>query len=266
MDEVVVSVVIPAYNSARYISDAIESALIQDVALELIVIDDCSKDELGIYMLKYKDDPRVRYMRNPVNMGVAKSRNRGVEEAKGEYIAFLDADDVWKEGKLRKQLALMNEKGTVFSSTAKEIIRADGSSIGHVVPVKEEYTYNDLLAHNSIVTSSVLVKTSVAREFPMSDDDCHEDYIMWLKILEKYTRGCAINEPLVKYRVSYNSKSGRKLKSAIMTYKSYRRMGFGHLKCLRHFVTYAFNGIKKYYPVTIDFLRNRNNVRRVNTK
>lgn len=240
MEEIVVSVVILAYDCARYISDAINSALMQDIPLEVIVIDDCSRDELGLCLLQYRANPCVRYFRNRRNQGVAKCRNIGVAAARGKYVAFLDADDIWKKGKLCKQLALMIDKNAVFSATAKEVIRADGSSINHIVPVKEVFTYDDLLIHNQVSCSSVVIDTQLAREFPMSDDDCHEDYITWLKVLKKYKRGYAINEPLLKYRVCYASKSGRKLKSAIMTYKSYRRMGFGHLKYMRHFVNKYF--------------------------
>lgn len=247
MMEPLVSVVIPAYNAAGYITQAIDSALAQNVELELIVVDDASTDGLDELIERYCDEPRLRYLKNEKNMGVAFSRNRGVNEARAEYVAFLDADDIWRAGKLSRQLELIREKGTVICSTARELMRMDGSTTRIIIPVKPEYTYEDLLIQNEINCSSVLIKTSVAKEFPMYHEDCHEDYFMWLRVLGKYRRGCAINEPLLLYRVSTTGKSGNKLKSAGMTYKTLRRAGFGHLKCMKHFISYAYYGVKKYF-------------------
>ena len=81
----------------------------------------------------------------------------------------------------------------------------------------------------------------------MGHEDSHEDYIMWLQILQKYGFAVAINEPLLKYRLSSTGKSGSKLKSARMTFMVYRYMGFGWLKSCCCFVSYAYHGIRKYY-------------------
>jgi teichuronic acid biosynthesis glycosyltransferase TuaG len=89
--------------------------------------------------------------------------------------------------------------------------------------------------------------TEVAREFPMHGDDGHEDYLMWLEVLKKYKRGCAVNEPLLKYRITNTGKSGNKLNSAKMTYRTYKNMGYGPLHTLVLFTTYAVNGIRKYF-------------------
>ena len=94
MDGPLVSVVIPAYNCAGTIRQAVESALAQDVDLEIIVIDDCSKDGLARVMADYAQSPVVFYVKNEKNCGAAGSRNRGVSLARGKYTAFLDADDL----------------------------------------------------------------------------------------------------------------------------------------------------------------------------
>ena len=104
MAEVLVSVVIPAYNCAKTIRAAIDSVLQQEVPLEVLVLNDRSKQPLEEAMRPYENDPRVRYIINEKNLGASGSRNKGVKLAKGEYIAFLDADDYWVEGKLKKQL------------------------------------------------------------------------------------------------------------------------------------------------------------------
>lgn len=246
MNDVLVSVIMPAYNCTAYIGQALESALNQDVPMEVIVINDCSRDNLDSFMRLYKDDPRIRYIKNEKNLGVAESRNRGVAMAQGEYIAFLDADDVWEKDKLKKQLKLMEEKQTVICSTARELMTPDGKLSGYIIPVKTEYTYDDIKLQNPINCSSVLMRADVAREFPMHHDDGHEDYLMWLEVLEKYDRGCAINEPLLKYRISANSKSGTKWNSAKMTYRTYRYMGYGFFRSAYYFACYTFHGLRKW--------------------
>lgn len=247
MNKPLVSVIIPAYNCANYIEKSIESALLQKVPLEIIVINDCSIENLDEVMLKYRDNPRIRYIHNEKNLGVAMTRNKAVQLAEGAYIAFLDSDDYWAEGKLEKQLDLMEKTGDVLCSTARELMTPEGECTGRIIPVKQRITYRELLKHNSINCSSVLVKTEVAKEFPMCHEDSHEDYIMWLQILKKYGKACAVNEPLLKYRVSDQGKSGSKLQSARMTFKVYRYLGFGMIQTVLCFCSYAFHGIKKHY-------------------
>ncbi len=246
METPLISVIMPAYNCARMIGTAIDSALAQDVPLEIIVINDCSPDDLDTAMEVYRDQPAVRYVKNEQNLGASGSRNKGVLLAQGEYVAFLDSDDYWVEGKLKKQLAALEQSNTVLCCTARELLTPEGERTNRVLPVKETITYRELLKHNSITCSSVLLRTEVAKEFPMHHEDSHEDYIMWLEILQKYGSACGVNEPLVRYRLSNTGKSGSKLHSARMTFKVYRYMGFGMGKSIGCFCSYAFHGVKKY--------------------
>lgn len=241
-----ISVIIPAYNCERYIERSLESALAQQVPLEILVINDCSPDNLNDVLKKYLGDSRIHYLRNDRNLGVAATRNRGVQLARGRYVAFLDSDDWWEEGKLKKQLELIEKQEAVLCCTARELMDEAGNSLGKVIPVGERITYRALLRHNSINCSSVLIRRDVALEFPMEHEDSHEDYITWLKVLNKYGFACGINEPLLKYRLSQKGKSGSKLKSAGMTFKVYRYMGFGLLHSILYFCSYAVHGIWKY--------------------
>lgn len=246
--EPLVSVVIPAYRCAQTITQAIDSALLQEVPMEILVLNDQSPDgtELDRVMEQYRNIPAVRYLKNEKNMGAAATRNRGVQLAKGQYIAFLDADDWWEAGKLQKQLALIERERTVLCSTGRELVTPDGKRTGRVIGVREHITYRSLLLHNCINCSSVLLRTDVAREFPMQHEDSHEDYIMWLNILKKYQKAAAVNEPLLKYRLTATGKSGNKLQSARMTYRAYRYAGFGRLSAGFWFCAYAVNGVIKY--------------------
>lgn len=247
MSKVQVSVVIPAYHCAETICEAVDSVLTQQVPLELLIIDDCPGDHLEEILRRYKNESRIRYYKNGQNIGVAASRNRGVQLAQGEYVAFLDSDDRWVWGKLEKQLALLQQTGAALCSTARELITLEGAPTDYVIPVPPEFTYQDLLRQNLINCSSVVLPTAVAMEFPMScDEDSHEDYLTWLRVLRKYGRGVAVNEPLLQYRMGAAGKSGSKLHSAGMTFRTYRHMGFGYVKSSLCFANYALNGLRKY--------------------
>lgn len=244
--EAFVSVIMPAYRCAGTIRQAIDSALAQDVPLEILVLNDGSPDNLDTVMEAYRDVPAVRYLKNERNLGAAASRNRGVELARGKYVAFLDADDWWEKDKLKKQIEKLEKEHVVLCCTARELADADGRLTGRVIGVRERITYRSLLLHNCINCSSVLLQTEAAREFPMAREDSHEDYITWLGILKKYGRAAAVNEPLLKYRLTSGGKSGSKLKSAGMTYRVYRYAGFSAASSGILFCAYAVNGVLKY--------------------
>lgn len=246
MEKPLVSVIMPVYNGEKYIGKAIESVLAQNVPTELLVIDDCSTDKTELTVMKYMDSGNIRYIRNKENMGAARSRNRGVKASKGKYIAFLDADDWWEKGKLEAQVKTMELTGCDICSTGRELMQPNGYTTGKYIPVKERITYHDLLKHNSINCSSVLLKREDALAFPMTHDDSHEDYITWLKILRRGGFAVGINKPYLKYRLSEGGKSRNKLKSAAMTYQVYRYVGYGRLKSLLFFISYAVHGVWKY--------------------
>lgn len=241
-----VSVIMPVYNGSATIRQAVESVFAQNVSLELLVIDDGSSDQTFEVLQDYMQYDNFYYLRNSRNMGAAGSRNRGVKEAHGQYIAFLDADDWWEDGKLALQLDALNQSGCILCSSGRELMNHDGTSTGKYIPVKNSISYRELLKHNSINCSSVLLPRDIALEFPMEHDDSHEDYLTWLRILRKYGPAVGIDRPLLKYRMSKNSKSGDKKKSAVMTYKVYRYMGYSHIRCLCYFVSYAIHGFWKY--------------------
>lgn len=246
MSQILVTVIMPVYNGAKYIEQAIDSVLKQTVKFELIVIDDCSTDATLEIVKKYESDVRVICVPNEKNLGVAASRNKGMELAHGKYIAFLDADDYWTEDKLEKQLALMEEKQAVLSSTGRELMDENGNLTGRVIGIRDEVNYAGLLKGNVLNTSGVMLLSSVAKKYPMVQDHLHEDYIMWLSILKDYGMAYGLNEPLLKYRVMKGTKSANKLKSAKMTFGVYRYIGLNFFKACYYFCFYAVKGVLKY--------------------
>ena len=166
-----------------------------------------------------------------------------------EAIRRLDAGGhVTNQTKVNEMLAAIREEFPELEDpkTGRSLMDPSGADTGRYIPVKETVTYRDLLTHNSINCSSVVVKREAALEFPMEHDDSHEDYITWLKILKKYGPAVGINRPYLKYRLSEGGKSRNKLKSAKMTYHVYRYVGYGPLKSACFFVSYALHGIWKY--------------------
>ena len=246
MKEILVSVIMPAYNCEKYIAEAIQSVLQQSEALELIIVEDASSDKTEDVIQSFLHDARVIYIKNQINLGAAASRNKGIELARGKYIAFLDADDCWEPDKLQKQTALMEAKTAVLSSTGRIIVDEAGKPTGKTIEIKETVTYSELLKGNVLNTSGVMVLASVAKKYPMVKDCLHEDYIMWLSILKEYQIAYGLNEPLLRYRIMRGTKSANKLKSAKMTFGVYRYMGIGRLKAVYYFLHYAFNGLKKW--------------------
>lgn len=246
MSRPLISVIMPVYNGEKYIRQAVESVFEQKVSLELLVIDDASTDRTDEVLSDYMARENFLYLKNEKNLGVSGSRNRGIKMARGEYVAFLDADDWWTPGKLEEQLRVIKKTGCVLCTTGRELMHSDGSSAGKYIPVKETITYHELLKHNSINCSSVLLKREAALAVPMEHDDSHEDYIAWLKILKMYGPAAGINKPYLKYRLSEGGKSRNKLKSAKMTYRVYRYVGYGVFQSLVFFVSYAIHGVRKY--------------------
>ena len=246
-----VSVIIPVYNAAGYVANAVYSALEQEDmpegSVEVLVINDCSPDDVDAAMEPFKNDPQVIYRHNKRNVGVAATRNRGIDAARGRYIAFLDADDWWEPDKLSAQIALLRRTKAPLCCSGRVLHEADGTPTGRVIGVRKRITYEQLLYTNTIPCGSVVLPAEIAREFHMKHDKLHEDYILWLQILKKYGAAVGINEPYLHCRLSEGGKSRNKLKSAMMQYGVYRYMGFGRLKSLCFFVSYAFHGVKKYY-------------------
>lgn len=257
-----VSVVMPAHNAEKYIVQAIESVYRQrgEFTIELYVVDDASTDGTECRIRDWQRNCEERkdsflgccpceliYLKNEHNLGVAETRNRAIKRAQGEYLAFLDADDWWQEDKLLRQMELIRDKDAVLCATGRELMNADGSSQGKVIGIPEKITYRMLLRTNSIPCSSVVMQTEVAREFYMQHSELHEDYILWLQVLEKYGAGYGLNQPMLKSRMSEAGKSRDKKRSARMQFGVYRYLGFGVVKSLFYFVQYAINGVKKYY-------------------
>ena len=206
-----VSIVIPAYNSMQHLSATLDSVFEQTYQdFEVIVINDGSVDDTEKYVLSLKD-PRLRLI-NQTNQGASAARNNGITHARGEYIAFLDDDDLWHPTKLEKQLRILEESpevGLVY--TWVEFINEQGQSTGKIFQeCVEGNVWRELTAHNLVECGSVpLVRKSCFETCGMFDLNIGsfiEDWDMWLRIANKYSFG-VVKEVLVYYRQRSTSSS-----------------------------------------------------------
>ena len=245
----VVSVVMPAYNSERYIAEAVESVQKQTFhEWELLIIDDGSTDRtIEIAKEKAEEDRRIHVYENTRNQGVAATRNRGISLASGQYIALLDSDDIWKDEKLERQLQIAKDDdvGIIYSSYA--LIGSSGEKAGNDFVVPENITFRQMLANNYIGCSTVMIKRSIAAEHPFSTEFYHEDYALWLSLLEAGVKAAGAPEVLVLYRVHAGSKAYNKTKAAKNRWMIYRKhMHFSRAKSAWFLFHYMIAGLKKY--------------------
>lgn len=245
-----VSIVMPAYNAQDYIQEAIQSVLQQTYTeWELLVIDDASSDRTAeIVNQLVRKDSRVHYIKNKANIGAAESRNRGVELAKGQWIAFLDSDDCWHPDKLKRQLDLAEKHRAEFVFSGSAFMNKDGRRLEYYLAVPEQISYSQLLKQNIISCSSVLIKKSLIADFPMKHaEDMHEDFAVWLQILKnRNLQAFGINEPLLIYRITAASKSGNKIRAARMTYRVYRYLGLSVFEAIYYWLWYVCRSLRKY--------------------
>jgi teichuronic acid biosynthesis glycosyltransferase TuaG len=219
----------PAYNAERTIAASARSALNQTYTdWELIVVDDRSTDDTAAIIagLAAADD-RVRIQRQPQRGGAAAARNSGVAMARGEWVAFLDADDVWMPDKLARQLAFMARREARISYTASAFMDSAGRRYSYIMPAVERLTYDQLLRRNLMSCSSVVCQRELLLRYPFPDRSLvHEDYCVWLRIVREVGVAYGLNEPLLTYRLSAGSQSAGRVRSALMTYRAYREVGF----------------------------------------
>lgn len=243
-----ISVIIPAYNAEKYIEETIMSALNQTYKpLEIIVIDDCSTDATCAVVERLAEKhSTIRLIKNEKNLGVAMTRNRGIEEFKGDYVAFLDADDVWYGGKIEYQLNKIKATGVEMVYSSYDIVDTEGKLLrGYLVP--RQIDYNFLLRENVIGCSTVLIKGSVAKKYRFKGEYHHEDYVMWLQMLKDGVSVLGCRSVLVKWRYfpdtrSFDKKNAAKWRWII--YRSHCELPFG--KRIVLMASYALASLKKY--------------------
>ena len=236
-----VSVIIPVYNSSKYIKECIESVINQTYKnLEIIIIDDCSNDN-SIEIIEKIKDQRIKIIKQKENQGVALTRNRGIDEASGTYICFLDSDDYWKPKKLEKQIKFIKNKEFIYSGY--EYLKKNKF---HTAKVPKRLSYKEALKNTTIFTSTVMLNMNFLKKKDIYMPNIKsEDTACWWKILKKTPYAYGITEPLAVYRISDKSLSSNKLKALFRTWNLYKFEKINFFKRIFCFFCYVINAIKR---------------------
>ena len=240
-----ISIVTPMYNASAYLEDTIRSVLDQTYTdWEWILVDDCSADDsMEIAQRAAASDARaaasaeagsgrIRLLQMPENGGPAKARNAGIDAARGEYLAFLDADDIWKSVKLEHELSFLKDQKAAFVCHAYEFGDEAARETGKTVRPPAKLTYERALTRTVIFTSTVMFDLSQFTREELHMPDCHsEDTALWWRILRGGTPCLGLDEVLAIYRRSSQSLSSNKARAVRNIWQLYRRQeGLGVIK------------------------------------
>lgn len=241
-------IIMPVYNCEKYIKEAIESVKKQtNKNWRLIIIDDFSTDktikEIGNSIKDIKE--KVLLIKSNKHNGVAETRNIGIKKSTNKYIAFLDADDIWKNEKLEKQINFMKASKYSFTYTQYTYLKGKKEKIVKTFPNK--LNYEQALKNTYILTSTVVIDTTkIPKEYIYMPNIESEDTATWWNILKNGYIANGLKENLTKYRITKKGLSSNKLRNLKRTWKLYRKQEeLSFVKSLYYFINYIFNAIKK---------------------
>jgi len=221
-----VSVIMPAYNAAGFIAESIRSVQQQTHAnWELLVIDDASHDATSKIVEAFKaDDERIKLHVLPTNQGAGFARNIGIKAATGDFISFLDADDLWKPHKLEKQLKLMQQERIQVCYGSYELMNEDGKSLHQQIKALKTLTFSKLKKANYIGNLTGIYNARALGKIYCPLIRKRQDWGLWLLALQKAGGAGGIEEPLAIYRQRRGSISQNKMEMLQYNYKVYREV------------------------------------------
>mgnify|MGYP005881776543 CR=1 FL=1 len=213
IDENLVSVVMPAHDSGKFIFESINSVLVQTYNyFELLVVDDGSTDDTADIVNNItKTDSRVKYIKLKGTSGVVAARQKAIDVARGQYIAFLDSDDLWLPHKLEEQLKFMKDNESKISCTTYEQITEDGKRNGKKIVCPQAINYNRILLDCPIGNLTVMIDRFYIPNITIPEVAKREDFALWLSLTRKYGNIHGLNKILALYRVRSGSVSRNKI-------------------------------------------------------
>lgn len=244
-----VSVVMASYNTEDFIVEAIESVRAQTyVQWELIVVDDCSIDDSVSVVSRIADaDSRISLVVNQSNVGPGETRNAGIEAARGEFLTFLDSDDLWNKEFIRRSVDAIRHTGSpfVFSSYARVDTELKPLLEPYIVPPR--VTYHDLLETCPISCLTAMIHVGAIGKYFMPDIRKRQDYVLWLRILKDIEEARGLPDVLATYRMRPNSVSRNKLKAMYYIWRVYREHERLSLpESAYYLMRYGHNALVKY--------------------
>ncbi len=242
--EALVSIITAAYNSQDFIEDTIQSVLDQThTNWELIIIDDASNDNTFSIISEYASiHSNIKIFHNENNQGAAITRNRGIKEAKGDFIAFLDGDDLWKPQKLEKQLKFMLDNNADVCFSSYDLMDESGNFQCKTVKALPKLSYKKFLKCNYIGNLTGIYNTKTLGKINAPDLRKRQDWLLWLKAVKESNKpALGMEESLALYRVRKNSISSNKFNLLKYNYLVYRvGLGYSILKSLYYLTVFLF--------------------------
>ena len=225
--ENLISIVMPVFNAQAYLEEALESVRRQTwTDWELLVVDDHSTDgSAGLVSEICRKDARIRLLSQTDGVkGAANARNFGTAHANGRYLAFMDADDIWRVDKLEREMAFLREKDASFVFCSYEFGDEHAVGTGKIVRVPDQLTYQKALSRTVIFTSTVLFdREKIDKALLQMPDAPSEDTAMWWQILRNGHVAYGLKENLVIYRRPEKSLSSNKLRAITRIWGLYRK-------------------------------------------
>ena len=248
MDDLV-SVIIPYYKKRNFVKDTVVSVLNQsyDSSEILIIYDDTNLNDLEFLQEISKLDNRIKIINNNKRLGAGLSRNKGIEQSNGKYIAFIDADDTWAPDKLKDQISFMKKNNYQISHTSYFIINEQKKIIGQrkardLLSINEVLKSCDIGLSTVIIERKVIVKTNA--KFPKLVTK--EDFVFWLILLKKNYKFYAYDSNLTNWTDSKNSLSSSTIQKLFDGFKVYNNyMHFNTIKSLYYLICLSLNYLKK---------------------
>ena len=242
-----VSVIIPYFKKKEYVEKSINSVLGQTFKdFEIIIVyDDENLDDYNFLKSNFENQKKIKIIKNLVNLGAGPSRNIGIKNSKGDFLAFLDADDFWLPNKLDKQIKFMDKNNFEFTfcNYQKKLIK---NKTIDIKASKNTLNYNDLLKSCDIGLSTVILKKNIIEENLFPNLRTQEDYVAWLKLTKKNINAYNVGETLVTWNEVSNSLSSnfiQKISDAFKVYYIYEK--FNILKSIYFLLKLSLNSLKR---------------------
>ena len=243
-----VSIILPNYNSFPYIKETIKSVINQSYKnWELIIVDDNSDQKTKNILHKIKKNRKIKIFFLKANKGAGYCRNFALNKSNSKYIAFLDADDLWKKNKLSLQMNFIQKNNYEFTYTYYSTFKKNKNNLIEKIVTRDKFDYFSFIRDTSIGTSTIILKKELTNNIKFSDTPILEDYFFKCQLLKKAKYAYCLNKFLTLYQIRENSLQSNKLKNVYWLWlinKKYNKINF-----LSNFLSILFisiNSIKKY--------------------
>jgi teichuronic acid biosynthesis glycosyltransferase TuaG len=243
METALVSIITPSFNTDKFIAETIQSVQNQTYQnWEMIIVDDCSADAtVSIIKQFVKNDNRIRFFQLERNSGAGVAREMALSKANGDYISFLDADDLWKPLKLEKQLQFLKENKIPFTFSFYDCIDEDSNTLNKCVEAPKTLSYWQLFFCNYVGNLTGIYDRHYFGKIAISATRKRQDWMVWLTVLKKIRKAKPVPESLAFYRIRNNSLSASKvdlLKHNFAVYRSFH--GFNYVSAMFIMIGFLF--------------------------